>query len=86
MNPIEKKAVQLVAAGNVIVDLYKTDTDGAIETAAGHVHSGNATYWTTIDPAGGTCSCTFGLTKPGRSHSHDLALRLAAQLEATEEL
>ena len=84
MRGIETKAVQLVIEGHVTVDLYKLDPDGAIGTAAGHVHSGNNTYWVTLDPDGGTCECTFGENQPGRLHSHNLALRLAAQQKAKE--
>ena len=86
MKHVEAKAVHLVTAGNVTVDLYKTSEDDAIETACGHVTSGDNTYWVTLNPEGGTCTCQFGENQPGRLHSHDLALRLAAQLEATETL
>ena len=80
---LEAKAIQLVYDKNVTVDLYRTNSNGTITTAGGHVHSGNNTYWTTLTPDGDTCTCTFGINKPGLSHSHTLALRLAAQQEAT---
>jgi len=83
---IETKAVRLVLDGHVTVDLYKTGDDNQIMTAAGHVQSGDETYWVTLDPDGGTCDCTFGVNQPGRLHSHSLALRLAAQQKAKESM
>ena len=74
------KAVHLAITDQVKVDLYRLDGDGMIETAAGHVTSGDNTYWTTIDPDGGSCDCNE--YQDGREHSHSLALRLAAQQEA----
>ena len=77
----EAKAVHLAINGNVTVDLWKIDSDGVIETASGHVTSGDNLYWATLAPDGDTCTCEFGINKPGLSHSHTLALRLAAQQE-----
>ena len=84
MRGIEAKAVQLVINNNVTVDLYRLNTDGAIDTASGTVESGDETYRVSIDPDGGSCDCTFGDKQPGKLHSHSLALRLQAQQEAAK--
>ena len=81
------KAVHLVNNGNVKVDLWHIDNEGVIDVASGHVQSGTNTYWVTLTPEGATCSCEWGRHHHHPSqdfHSHDLALRLAAQQEATE--
>ena len=76
----EAKAVWLALHDKVTVTGYHLDPEGWIDVAAGHVESGTNTYWVTLDPAGGTCTCNE--YQSGRTHSHTLALRLAAQQEA----
>ena len=78
------KAVHLVNAEHVTVDLWRLDNDGIIGTAAGHVESGDNTYWVQVTPTDMSCTCKHGTSRPGRDHSHTMALRLAAQMEATE--
>jgi hypothetical protein len=84
MRTVIAKAVKLVNNGNVVVDLWHLDSDGVIDTASGRVASGDNLYWVTLAPDDSTCSCEWGQNRNGREHSHDLALRMAAQQEATE--
>ena len=55
--------------------------DGELVTATGRVLSSDLSEWydVSIDPEGCECSCVHGLARPGRRHTHDLALQLAAQ-------
>ena len=81
MRGIVSKAVHLANSGNVIVDLWSLDGDGLILTAAGHVQSGDATYWVTLAPDGDTCTCEYAKHR-FTEHSHTLALLYAASQEA----
>lgn len=74
----DRKAVRLVVENRVTVTTATFDTDGAVTTAAGTVRGDTGTYLVAISPEGVDCSCTYGQTRH-TSHSHDQALRLAAQ-------
>ncbi len=83
MTRIYSKAHRLYTEGAVTVDLWRAK-DGNVERASGHVYSGKKLYWVTVSPDGDSCSCRYGVTRPGKQHSHTLALRLAAAEEARE--
>lgn len=87
MNEIEAKASLYVNAGKVHVTAYTIGQDGSVETANGYV-DGTQRWTVAVTPAGSVCDCPFGeahgLTT--QTHSHDIALRLAAwQIERLNE-
>ncbi len=75
MKSTDRKAVALVVDGRVDVISATFNDDGELVTATGTVKG----YTTTITPDGVECDCEFGQHST-KTHSHDVALRLAAQL------
>jgi hypothetical protein len=88
MNKVERKAADYVNAGKVHLDVYTVDkASGAIVTASGFV-DGTSRWTVAVTPAGSRCDCPFGEAHgiTTQTHSHDLALRLAAwQMERINE-
>lgn len=81
MSNIESKAWKLVALGRVEVNDATFNDNDELVTATGRVLSSDLSSWydVSIDPEGCECSCAHGEARPGRRHTHDLALQLAAQ-------
>ena len=82
MNSQELKAVRLVAAGRVTTSRY-TIEDGIVTTASATVEGDHGVYHVTVEPDGSYCDCEYGTNRPGRSHSHTIAVVLAAGQETT---
>jgi len=89
MKPPQEKAVTLVTSGAVDVSSCSWETaDGVkrIRHALGLVASGEHIYTVTIDSTdGNTCTCHYGQAHTHLatdSHSHDTALRIAAERES----
>lgn len=83
MKSTDKKAVRLVLHNRVTLTTTPDfGDDGELLHATGTVEGDTGTYTVVITPAGSTCTCTHGTNHPGRTHSHDQALRLQAQREA----
>ena len=82
MNSQELKAVRLVAAGRVTTSRYTIDS-GVLVTAAAQVEGDTGIYDVKVTPEGSYCTCPFGENHPGRSHSHTIAVVLAAGRETT---
>jgi len=83
MNGKDDAATLLVLEGRVTVESAEYDDDGAVTWARGKVHGGD-TYTVVITPDGNMCDCPYGEHHPvlgPDSHKHDLALRLAAQVD-----
>ena len=84
MNDIEERAWHLVVNDKVRLDdsTFRVDHAGieVLDTASGAVKASDDSVWydVSIDPSGCECSCIHGETRPGVTHTHDLALRLAA--------
>jgi len=82
MKPVHRKAVRLVNAGHVTVTTAEFNDDGALITATGTVQGDTGEYAVSITPDHTECGCTFGLARQDAAgHSHDIAVRLAAQQE-----
>ncbi len=84
----ERKAVTIVTRGAVDISSCSWETcDGVkrIRHALGLVTSGENIYTVTIDSTdGNTCTCHYGQARTHLatdSHSHDTALRIAAERE-----
>lgn len=87
MNKVERKAAGYVNSGKVHVTAYTIADDGSIATVSGHV-DGTERWTVQVTPAGTQCDCPFGEAHgvTSRTHSHDVALRLAAwQMERINE-
>ena len=87
MNKVERKAAAYVNSGKVHVASYTVDRDGAVDSAHGYVE-GTQRWTVAVSPAGSRCDCPFGEAHgiTTQTHSHDLALRLAAwQMERINE-
>ncbi len=85
MRDVDEKAVRLVLNNKVDVHHATFDTDGRLIEAVGTVTSTH-TYLVQIDPEHTQCSCEYGQAhQDAAGHSHDQALRLAAQQENNDE-
>ena len=71
--------MRLVVAGMVVVDDATFDDNNALVTAAGTVYGDTGVYKVKITPDGTECGCAYGQHTSNGVHSHDQALRLAAQ-------
>jgi len=79
LGDVDVKAVRYVTAGHVtIIDM--THTDGIITSVTGTVEGDSGLWQVEVTPDATTCTCPYGtLRVDAGGHSHDLALRLAAQ-------
>jgi hypothetical protein len=79
MKTTDRKAVRLVVGGRVVVDAATFDGDNRLTTAAGTVYGDTGVNKVKITPDGSECGCAYGQHTSNGIHSHDQALRLAAQ-------
>lgn len=68
---LAEKAARLVMRGGVAIT-YRSPNGAIVHGLAKGSHG--EVYNVTVDPAGYHCTCTFGKAKPGRQHSHTMAL------------
>jgi len=81
---VDRKAVRLVTSEHVHVDTATFNGDGQLVTATGTVEGDTGLWTVTIQPGATTCDCPYGEARvDAAGHSHDLALRLAAQRQET---
>lgn len=86
MKDTERKAARLVTAGRVVVALVELDDEENIVYVAGTVTGDSGeTYDVSVSPSSASCTCVFGENRPGRRHSHTIALQLAAWYEQKED-
>ena len=85
MKETEQKATRLVTDDRVTVDVANI-VGGEVIAAAGIVEGDHDVYVVECSPDGDTCTCPFGEARPGVTHSHTRALRLAVWIENREEM
>ena len=84
MNEQERKASLLINEGRVQVHLATTGVGGVLAYAEGTVEGNSGTWHVTLDHGEPACNCPFGTHRPGRSHSHTIALQIAASRQLGE--
>ena len=84
MRNVEKKAARLVNSGAVRIGYWRTGND-RIEYAVGVVDGTHDTYAVVLEPDRVTCTCEYGINRPGHAHSHTRALELAVWNQARKE-
>ena len=78
MREQELKAVRLINAGRVQVHLANQGNLGTLAYAEGTIEGDTGTWHVTWDHGEPAYNCPFGVHNPGRTHSHTIALQIAA--------
>jgi len=79
MQTSEAKAARLVTDGRVTLDVIEYDRDGVLKFASGQVvGDSGGPYAVSVTAGTAYCSCPYGEARPGRRHSHTIAVQLAA--------
>jgi len=86
MNEQERKAVRLVTEQKVTVHAAVLGDMGVLAYAEGTVVGDSGSYFVTYDHGTPACNCPYGTNQPGRSHSHTIALYMAATRRLEKEL